>query len=92
MPRVACAWYEKKTGAKAPVKDKNATIPKDLEDMARRELAENLGHSRPSITGCYIGSRNIGSGKDTAKPTDAVPTITKLATDALWTLLLIGRG
>lgn len=59
----ACAWLEKTTGAKAPIKDPSATIPQEVDRLARRELAENLGHTRPSIVGCYVGSRNTGKAR-----------------------------
>jgi len=97
----ACVWFEKKTGIKPPIKDRGAVLPKEQDDQARRELAENLGHSRKSIVGCYVGSRNVGScappstgnpAATHAKPKQpSVPAITKRDADALWRLLLIGR-
>jgi len=48
--------YEQIAGVQSPVKKINSsTILKDLDDLARKDVAEDLGHSRKQITAIYIG-------------------------------------
>jgi integrase len=53
----AVAYFERHTGAEAPVRDAESTVrPGDFAEV-RTALGENLGHSRISITGAYLGNR-----------------------------------
>lgn len=54
----AVAYYERHTGVAAPLKGKPEKLAPALEQKTREDLSENLGHSRTSIVGCYIGSRH----------------------------------
>jgi integrase len=54
----AVAYYEKQTGVTSPVKGGTEQPDPIVEQEAREALAKNLGHSRASILGCYIGSRH----------------------------------
>jgi hypothetical protein len=54
----AVAYYERRTGVAAPLKGNPEKPDPALDQKTRGDLSENLGHSRTSIVGCYIGSRN----------------------------------
>jgi integrase len=79
----ACAWYEKKTGAKAPVKGANVSVSQELDAYIRAELTENLGHSRSSIAGCYIGTRRLVKKDGATELTNVqAPLLTNLEVSA----------
>jgi len=61
----AVAYFERHTGTQAPVRDVESTVrPGDFAKV-RTTLSENLGHSRLSITGAYLGNRTRqGVNKD----------------------------
>lgn len=54
----AVAYYERKTGVAAPLKGNSEKPDPSLEQKTLGNLSGNLGHSRTSILGCYIGSRH----------------------------------
>jgi hypothetical protein len=54
----AVAYYERRTGVAAPLKGNPEKPDPALDQKTREDLSENLGHSRTSIVGCYIGSRH----------------------------------
>jgi site-specific recombinase XerC len=54
----AVAYYERRTGVAAPLKGNPEKPDPSLDQKTREDLAENLGHSRITILGCYIGSRH----------------------------------
>ncbi len=55
----AVAYFERYSGEKAPVRGPaQAASAADHSDV-RKALSENLGHSRESIVGCYIGSSRV---------------------------------
>lgn len=55
--------YESIVGTKSPVNGGGIVARKD-DDFARLEIAEDLGHSRKSVTSCYLGcARNQAEEK-----------------------------
>lgn len=54
----AVAYFERRTGVAVPLKGKPEKPDPVVEQDTREALSENLGHSRTSIVGCYIGSRH----------------------------------
>jgi hypothetical protein len=54
--------YQSITGQVSPIKSKsnkeNCTVDLQLDQIARQEVAEVAGHSRPSIASAYIGGRS----------------------------------
>ncbi len=54
-------YYQELTGSPSPIKKNKSTessssiVDKELDEYARLEVAERLGHSRKQITGAYIG-------------------------------------
>lgn len=45
------------TGEQVPVKTSSRVVDKGIDKQARQEIAENLGHSRISITNSYFGKK-----------------------------------
>lgn len=51
--------YQNITGQMSPVKNQNyQKVNASLDQLARQEIAEVAGHSRPSIAGAYIGGHS----------------------------------
>ncbi len=52
--------YQDITGQASPIKSKsgNSVVNPQLDQIARQEVAEIAGHSRPSIASAYIGGRS----------------------------------
>ena len=51
--------YHQITGQLSPVKNQNPTkVNTSLDQLARQEVAEVAGHSRPSIASAYVGSHH----------------------------------
>lgn len=56
--------YEQITGDKSPVEGGTISIENpELDLSARTEIAEEVGHTRPSIVSCYSGSRRTAKKK-----------------------------
>ena len=48
--------YEEKTGQASPIKgQKKGTVSREEDSIARQEVAEVAGHSRPKIAAAYLG-------------------------------------
>lgn len=47
--------YRRETGQDSPVKG-GQPVDRETDLKARHEIAEDLGHSRPCIAGCYVGT------------------------------------
>lgn len=50
--------YQEITGQKSPIKkiEGRGPVDKNLDEIARQEIAETAGHSRASISVAYVGS------------------------------------
>lgn len=54
----ANAWYKEQTGNASPVTGGNIhDVAFLVDDVARKDISERLGHSRKAISGAYLGSR-----------------------------------
>jgi integrase len=54
----ACERYEQLTGHAAPVNGGHCyRIDRDLDQLARRQISLELGHSRIDVASAYVGSR-----------------------------------
>ncbi len=67
------ARYEELTGAKAPIRAEPDARAPENDLAARRQVAEEAGHSRPYIAGCYVGTWRL------APPRPEQPTNDKAA-------------
>lgn len=79
----AVAYYEKRTGVAAPIKGKSDKPDPGIEQVTLEDLSENLGHSRTSIVGCYIGSRHQPlpqSGKNGESSGEKITLVTPATT------------
>lgn len=57
--------FEEMTGAKTPVRGgKKGELSKEIEDKARIDVSEELGHSRISVTATYYGSHGRAARQD----------------------------
>lgn len=57
------ARYEELTGEKAPIRAEPGARAPENDLAARQQIAEEAGHSRPYIAGCYVGTWRVGRSR-----------------------------
>lgn len=67
--------FEALTGEPSPVRGGGA-VPRELRDHGRKRVARVLGHNRPRVTSCYLGSQRHTAAQP---PTDQEPQIERAA-------------
>lgn len=66
----ACSEYWRLTGEPAPIQG-GRPVPRDIDKTARRQIAQDLGHNRTSVTGAYLGPV-LRARRSTAKCVPAI--------------------
>lgn len=65
--------YEELTGEKAPIRAEPGAGAPENDLAARRQIAEEAGHSRPYIAGCYVGTWRVGRPRSGQPNNDRAP-------------------